>query len=287
MKKRWLTLILLIACLLLSGCQAAMDSILDYVAEKASETGADALTRQFLDGLVTGDMALTHAAMTDEVTAEMMADAFDPLRSLLPENAEDYTLTPRHWSMQTDNGVTAHSFQFLMVTAGRYYIVETQQITGKTGLYHVNMQEIDPAMLDQPAEQASFGVWDALSLLLTLAVFALLLWALIDCLRHRMRRRWLWLLLILLGNLLLTFTLSGSRMNILFNIGLYLVGSQISVQAGGFGLKLVIPVGSIIYLCLRKKLYEPDGREGFSEAFTDHTGNEPESTEASHESEEV
>lgn len=287
MKKTLLPLLLMLCCLLLGGCQLAEDAILDHVADRAAETGADELTRQFLDGLFAGDMAMTHAAMVPDVTDAMMEEAFGPLCALLPEDADSYTLTPRHWSVQTHNGVTAHNFQFLMTAGERYYIVETQQLSGKTGLYHVNLQEIDPAAQDQPAERASFGIWDAISLLLTLAVFALLLWALIDCLRHRMRRRWLWLLLILLGNLLLTFTLTGSRMNVLFNIGLYIVGSQIAVQAGSFGLKLAIPVGSLVYLCLRKKLYERDGQEGFAEAFADSTVNTPATMEDDHESEEV
>ncbi|MBQ7849443.1 MAG: hypothetical protein IJ343_06970 [Clostridia bacterium] len=87
MKKLLLSALLLLSCLCLTGCQltealqtALTDNALALVAEKAEETRADALTRQFLDGVLAGDAEACLAAMTEIVCATSTSPL--PLRTV-------------------------------------------------------------------------------------------------------------------------------------------------------------------------------------------------------------
>lgn len=295
MKKLLLTVLLLLSCLCLTGCQlteelqtALTDGALALVAEKAEETRADALTRQFLDGVLAGDAEACLAAMTELVTPEEMQAALPQMQALLP--AEDsYTLTPMHFSFNTSGGVTRSTFQFKLEIGGEYFLVQTQQVSTEDRLRNIN---ITPAAADgwdvAKAESQPPALWTLLSLLLTLATLAITLWALVHCIRHTMKRKWLWLLLVILGSVMLTLTLNGSQLSFRLNFGLYLVASQIVPQAGSVALKLVLPIGPAIYL-MRRKALTAQPKAAFAEAFSDSpaAAPTPPAQEDSHEPEEV
>lgn len=273
MKKKLLALLLVLACLCLSGCQlmediesAATDSALALVAEKAEESGADALARQFVDGLLAEDAEMCLAAMAPGVTMEALQEVFPQMCEMLPD-ADGYSLTPMYWNTRTGSDATQHTFQFRLEVARQPFLLQTVQVSTMERLYNINIAPITEESEGKPEAQRSV-VFDILSVLLTIASCAVTLWALIHCARHQMKRKWLWVLLVLLGSVLLTVTLNGSRMNFHFRLGLHLVASQIVPYSGGFALKLVLPVGPIIYLVRRKALTAPP-KEAFAEAFSD------------------
>lgn len=295
MKKLLFSVLLLLSCLCLTGCQlteelqtALTDGALALVAEKAEETHADSLTRQFLDGVLAGDAEACLAAMTELVTPEEMQAALPQMQALLPE-ADSYTLTPMHFSFNTSGGVTRSTFQFKLEIGGEYFLVQTQQVSSEDRLRNIN---ITPAAADgwdvAKAESEPSALWTLLSLLLSLASLAITLWALVHCIRHSMKRKWLWLLLVILGSVMLTLTLNGSQLSFRLNFGLYLVASQIVPQAGGVALKLVLPIGPAIYL-MRRKALTAQPKAAFAEAFSDSpaAAPTPPAQEDSHEPEEV
>lgn len=286
MKKVLVFLLLMALCFCLSGCRMLTQGLLDVVADKAEESGATALARQFVDGLLAGDADLVDAVLTPEISRESVETATAELGALLPAGVSEYTLTPTHLSMQTNNGTSRETIQFVLRIGEKSFLLETLRISGYEGLCHVSLQEIEPGSASESAASAS-PLWTVISLAVTLAVFAILLWAIVDALRRPLNRRWLWLLVIILGNLLIVFTAANGQIRLSGNLGLYLSSARIAVSEGSFGLKAMLPVGSVVYLAMRKKLHKPTGQEGFSEAFADNTGNEPETTEATSESEEV
>ena len=294
MKKIALTILLILTCAFLSSCQlpesleTALTDALALVAEKAEESGAYALTRQFLDGVLAEDAEACLAAMTKRVTLEEMQAALPQIRAMLPE-ADGYMLTPMHFSFNTSNGVTQTTFQFKLEIGGEYFVVQTQQISTEARLYNIN---IAPTAADAwntiDTEPEPFTGWTLLSLLLSVASIGLLVWALVHCIRHTMKRKWLWLLLVLLGNVMPTLTLNDSQLSFRLNLGLYLVASQIAPHAGGFVLNLVLPVGPVIYL-MRRKALTAQPKAAFAEAFANSqcAASNPPALEDSHEPEKV
>ncbi|MBR4080515.1 MAG: hypothetical protein IKK21_01865 [Clostridia bacterium] len=271
MKKTLIALLLLLTCLCLTGCglkEQLVGAVMDVVAQKAEESGTAALARQFVDGILAHDADQVASALTPEIPRESIETALEELAALLPADAAGYTLTPTSWNVQTNNGETRETFQFLLTIGEHTFLLETLRLSGYERLANVHMQEIDPAAVTSGGTSApAFSAWTIVSLVLTIAVFAVIIWAFVDALRRPLNRRWLWLLVIILGNLLLVFTAANGQVRLNCNLGLHLSAAQIAVGDGGFGLKAMLPVGAVIYLTIRKKLQKPTGQEGFAEAF--------------------
>lgn len=265
MKKRILALMLLLSCFCLSSCQlpeaiqtALTDGTLAVVAEKAEETGADTLARQFIDGILANDTEACLAAMADGVTMEALLEVLPKLQAMLP-TADSYTLTPMHFSFNTSNGVTQTTIQFRMEMNGQFFLVQTLQVSGTERLYNIHIAPVAANAGDASEASEPFTIFTALSFLLTTVSCAVTLWALIHCIRHKVPHKWLWVLLVLLGSVLLSLSYSGSHLSFRFNLGLYLLSSQISVAGSGFALKLVLPIGPVIYLIRRNSLTAQSG----------------------------
>ena len=292
MKKILISILLLLTCLFLSSCELKeqlVGAVMDVVAQKAEESGAEALARRFVDGVIAHDADLVASALSPEVPRESVEQAMAKLAMLLPAGAADYTLTPTHWNVQTNNGQTRETFQFTLVIGERTFLLETLQLSGYEGLANVHMQEIDPAALTAGSTAApAFSIWTVVGLVLTVAVFAVIIWAFVDALRRPLNRRWLWLLIVVLGNLLLVFSVANGQVRLNYNLGLHLSIAQIAVGDGGFGIRAMLPVGAIVYLTLRRKLEKPTGQDGFAEAFAPTAAESPADTpaeEVDHESE--
>lgn len=273
--KKLLTLVMLLCCLCLTGCQlpenitsALTDNLMSVVSQQAEDSGGQALANQFIYGVLSNDAQVCMDAMADGVSQDDLQAVLPKMCAMLPA-ADSYALTPTHVSANTRNGVTQTTLQFKLEIAEQNFLVQTVQLSSAEGLYNIN---IAPATADSwdasSPDEAPSAICTLLSLLLTFASIGVTLWAIIHCARHQMKRKWLWLLLVILGGLMLTLQLSDGHLGFRFHIGLYLVASQVIVNSSGFALKLVIPVGPIIYLCRRKALTaQPD--PAFAEAFSD------------------
>jgi hypothetical protein len=84
-------------------------------------------------------------------------------------------------------------------------------------------------------------------------ILAFTVWMFVDCLRRKMKYKVLWAIIILLS-IALTFTV-GEASSFSFHVGLFLQPSSIEADPGipAVITKIVIPVGAILYLCLRKR----------------------------------
>ena len=108
--------------------------------------------------------------------------------------------------------------------------------------------------------QLDMAQW--ICLILGLAVAAFQVWMLVDCIRHKFRNKMVWVLVILLGNLVLSFLLTSQQFNLNFNVGLLMQYTALfRYSSGGFLLRLQIPIGTIVYACRRKEILTPPAGE--------------------------
>lgn len=241
------------------------DNVMASVADKAATLGAEALARQFLDGLMEDDPQKSHAVFVDGVELSKVVAVFPQMQAMLPD-ASSYTLTPVQWNTNTSEGVTMHAFQFQLTLAEDTFIVETLQMSGVEGLYNLNIVPYTP---DEAASLSASGkaiAVEAAFQLISLAAIILVIWALADCCRHRFNRRWMWVLLILLGNVLFSFVLLDGRVSFNFRIGSHLTSNYLSIAENGFAMQWMMPVGALVYMLRRKHLIQPPAK-GFTEAF--------------------
>ena len=90
---------------------------------------------------------------------------------------------------------------------------------------------------------------------LSVLMIAFTVWMLIDCLRRNLRKKWLWVLVVLIG-VSLSITVGEQDFNFYFGLGLLIHLCTVSSIPTELAIEVLatMPLGSIIYFILRKRL---------------------------------
>ena len=262
MKKRICIVLLIVIALLLTACsRGVLWQWLEENKDKLQEQMDDAQVRemaiQVVDAAIAEDYEtvsslLNRAYISDADVAEMY-----PLLVNFVAGMEAYELTPTHKNVHTVNGVSTVSIQYLLEAEDRTLILEVSRKEGEPGLMGIGMWEFVPET--QTGTVSSMGGADALQwILLVIGVLecAFVLWMFIDCCCHKMKKKWLWLLITGAGTVIFSLTVkNGFRIN--WNIGLFLCNNTalIRYSTSGFLLRLMVPVGAVVYASIRKHLF--------------------------------
>ena len=260
-QKRLFCLLLCALILLLAGCGTANNW--ESMQSAAQEMGAaleDEQLRQdataMLDHIIADDREKAYKMVADVITEEDFQEPYDLMREYL-QVVGSYELVAAHKSARVQNGVNVVSVRYMMTAGEDRFVVEaarSEEFTGLAGFYlspYVEVQQTGTltTMKDADWLQWVFLVVAGLELVFVLAV-------LVDCFLHKMEKKWLWILLILLGSLsvLLITTNSGIKVN--YNYGLFFsYTALIRYSTGGFMARIYLPAGAIAYAALRKKLF--------------------------------
>lgn len=267
-------LLLLTAALLVSlaGCGE-----LKIEDNERIRPGVDAM----LTALLAGDEEAGYAAVCHEIGRKEFVIAFAQMQELI-SGVETYELTPIQYNFRSTNGTRAEQMVYRLTTNAGTYVVSAVVMEGYQGLtsFHIAPEEHTPlSYTGMPGhmEGANLGQW--IVLILGLLGWAFVLWMAVDCCRRKIRRKWLWLIVIILGGVLLTLSASATSMNFRFNVGLHLrLSSWIFYGDGTSQLQVLVPVGALIYLLRRKKLKNREAPESHMEESADNQ-EEPEEPE--------
>ena len=218
------------------------------------------LAEQFMGHVMTNDYDAAYGMVKATVTDSDFRPYWKDIRQTA-EGAKTYELEQIGWQINTVNGVTDRT------TAYRVYldnertvllrVMTREGIEGIAGIHFSDITEfLASTEIFVPTVQIILWVFSGLCVVFTL-------WMLVDCLRRKMKYKVVWVLLILFS-LCLSFTV-GETSNFSFNVGLFFQTSTITADPGLVAVvtKLVVPVGAILYLCLRKKFtVDPSKPEG-------------------------
>ena len=251
-------LIILILSLLLCGCDS-MDT------EAAAQI--QPLCEEFIDAVLAVDPDAAYAVLTPGTDRSSFDAAWPVLRRSL-QDVESYTLEFRNYHYNNTNGQKSWKTGFLMETNAGNFAVEGTIAEGYEGLYSIN---IVPGTGGNPIHSGSFSrmsgatpfQWLMLAVSAALLVFVIIV--LIDCIRLKPKYMALWIILILGGALIFSIThiVSGGG-SINLNIGIYILqySSFILYENGDSIFRLVLPVGAVVYLCLRRRLNNREQASG-------------------------
>lgn len=254
-------LLTLLMLLFLVGCGAKDEwEAAQEMAEKLGSLAEDAQlradTEKFLDALIADDYQAAWDTIYQEMDAREFRRVYVEIQPLL-KDITHYELTPANINKAVRNGVSFVSVRYLMTAGERRVFVDVSRTEGYDGLTAFRLTDYIPVvttgtlgnMQGANAVQWIFLIVGLLEILFVIAVF-------VDCCRHKMRRKWLWLLLIALGYLILSVIYTPEQFRISTNIGAILTyTSLIHYSTGGFVFRLMVPVGAIIYLACRKTLF--------------------------------
>lgn len=267
MKKRLVALLLILACVCLSGCAVLEEKVIEMVATQVERTGLEAPTRTIVDALFARDIDQMLSALAPEFTKENLQDSFEQMCAILPQ-AEEYTLTATSWNTKTSSDVTQTTVQFLLTVADQTFVVETTSLSNVERVAHFYIAPVQ-FQENAPAAENSGEVSPVETALAIIAVLEALfvVWALVDCCCHKISRKWLYILLILFGNTLLSIAVHSGQASFRLNFGLHLTATSLQLLENGFHLKVLIPAGSVWYLARRSVLISPPNTRAFNEAF--------------------
>lgn len=244
--------IILAVLMLCSGCNAVLQEVENTEARQCSE--------EMLDALIANDFETAYSLVNKICTEEDFKPAFTQMQELLG-NTDTYKL--KLLSIYTNYTITngqkspSVSSVYEMTTQNGRIIVSTimdDQI-GLNSFYLTPYEKTDyyyTGTLNN-MKDATGAQWSIL--LLNAITIGFTVFALVDCIRQKIKKKILWILLLLLCFASLEITISSIRFRLNFNIGwITAYSALIHYGSGTVMLRLMLPIGTIIYFAMRRSL---------------------------------
>ena len=235
--------------------------------------GSIELSDQFMDHVIADDYDSAYGMVKATVTDSDFRAYWNTIR-LVAEGAETYTKLPVQRKATRSGGVTTITTAYQVnLDNGRIVLLRVVIRDGIEGIAGIHFSDITEFIR---STDTYVPVLQAVVLVFSLLCMAFTVWMFVDCLRRKMKYKFVWAILTVFG-IALNLTV-GETSAFSFNVGLFVQMSTVQVDPGLVAVvtKLVIPVGAILYLCLRKKFTveppKPDGEvpaDPFAEPDTD------------------
>ena len=220
---------------------------------KESNAELEALGRAFVDSIIADDYDTAYSYVSQVADEETFKELYDNVRELLDGETE-YTLKLTGWKGTVVEGASTHTIAYTMTLANgerlQVTFAQTQGIEGLSAFYIAPDSNSKASGVLNVIAEMLIGI-------LSIAVIIFTVLMIVDCAKRKIKLKALWVIIILLG-ISLGITLGGSDLSLNGFIGLMVSMSKISIAQGGFSVKLMIPVGAIVYFFLRKKLRAPE-----------------------------
>ena len=218
------------------------------------------LSDQFMDHVIADDYDSAYRLVKATVTDPDFRDYWETIRSVA-EGAETYTKLPVQRNATRSGGVTTITTAYQVnLDNGRIVLLRVVIQDGIEGIAGIHFSDITEFI---HTTDTYVPVLQAIVLVFSLLCMAFTIWMFVDCLRRKMKYKVVWAILTVFG-IALNLTV-GETFSFSFHIGLFVQMSTVQVDPGLVAVvtKLVIPVGAILYLCLRKKFtVDPSKPEG-------------------------
>lgn len=253
--KKWFAAVLVLA-LLLTGCA---DGIVE-IDDSALRPNAEVLLNSF----VANDQAACRGVLDENVSGEDLEGYFTAIHTEL-KDLGSYEMTAIAWDRKIMNEEDVTGIRYLIEgEGGKYYLTVSMQAgRDKLSGFRIEAAEADA----EPTTGAGPLHWVVTAI--GGAVMAFVFWMVVDCARRKMKRKWLWILLILGLMVILTLRVQGSDLGFNFHFGFFPGMTGLSTfLRGGFKLTVYVPLGAMVYFFKRKELtlQEESHAEGKEEA---------------------
>ena len=235
----------LFAVLLLTACLLSFSSCSDYSAKNGE---LETLGKKFIDSVISGDDEGAYSCIYDEISVENKVKVVNDIKASLGD-MKSYEMKLVGWSSNTSNRVSTHYNVYeIKGDNGREYQLDIGVSTGYDKLTSLYLSDVTSAL--------PRGVVKAIDIALSILSIACIVFGvlmIVDCAKRKVSLKALWIIIIFLC-VSVGFSFGASQFGLGGFMGLLISMSGASQSAGVTSVKLVIPVGAIIYFCLRKRL---------------------------------
>ena len=255
--KRWLASLALVSmALLLAACSPTefMRRMMDRMVPDEDE----ALAHRFMESLRSGDIeAAAEMLDTKIVQPGVESNLVEVADLLIPSDSASEELVG--CNILTVNGNRKSSLTYQYQNGDQWLLVSLTVHTrgGLSTLISINLQPMPKSLGEINAFAfKGKGARHYTMLLVAIAVPLFIIYALVACIRTRpIRRKWLWIIFILLG--FGTLTLNWTSGKLFFNpLSILLLGAGIIKQGiyAPWAVSITFPLGAVIFLLRRNKL---------------------------------
>lgn len=253
LKKIVILLMAVLVVLSCGGCAALLELMEDEDIRTYTET--------MLDSLIADDADTAYTLVNDVVDRNSFEVSFGDMQKLIGDvETYELQLLSINWKNNLKNGTSVKTADavYRMTTATAVYVISVQTMSGYeelTAFYIVPYEKTDYYYTGTMDAMKNATVWQWVALLSNLLIIGIAVWALVDCIRCPIKLKALWIVIIVLGFITVGVTMSASKFNFNFNIGwLFEYSAYILYGGGSMKLRLMLPIGSIVYFVLKKLL---------------------------------
>ncbi len=208
------------------------------------------LADEFMDHVIANDYNAAYG-MVKATVSDPDFRAYWATVQTVADGAKAYEMKQIGWKLNQSNGVSTRTTAYQAeLDNGRTVLLRVVTQDGIEGIAGIHFSDITEFIRETDAYVPTVNI---VLTVLHLLLMAFTVWMFVDCLRRKLAYKWLWLLLIIFS---VAFTVTlGDTSNFSFNVGLFCQPSTMEADPGLLAVvtKIVIPVGAILYLCLRKK----------------------------------
>ena len=262
MKKRnilALGAVLLAVLLCFSGCAKLLQGM------ENPEVRED--TCAMLDAVLADDLDAAYAMVSQVSTREEFVPVYEQWTDFLG-GAADYELKLLSYYTNTsvsggENTVTVQAVYEMNTESARAIVaVLVDRQLGITGFQVAPYEQTDyyyTGLLGH-MEDADIVQWGLL--LSNVVAIGLTVIALVDCCRHSVKKKGLWITVLILGFMTVSVKTAASTFGIHFSFGWLLNYAALVRYGGGTTiLRILVPVGAVAYLIARRKILKKDAPE--------------------------
>ena len=236
-----LVFMIILSMLFISSCEVPIDT--DSTLYKNAEAMIEALSED--------DSATARALFGEACTDEDFNAAYPQLAEFF-RGIGEYDVSGLGFYRGITNGIS-YSNMTLLISAEKgdfqLFVEERSDFPGVLSTFYVseyeNVVDLTPS--------GPVNVIQIVLLLISALELAFVIWMTVDCAKRKIRKKALWIVIILLANVVFKLALTAG--NISFNVAFLFGISSFSVpSAGGFAISISIPIGAIIWLIMRDRI---------------------------------
>ena len=266
-KNRRITIIALVLVLLVlcAGC--------DNVLQNMENSRLRSTTEAMLDALVAEDHQGAYKLVSHICSQEEFQTAYAQMRQVLGD-VKAYELQLLYISSDTNitNGQkTSTVSSIYKITTSNGMVVANVRMDDRMGLtafYLTPYEMTDYFFTGTLGHMRDADAVQWILLLLNGVPVGLGVYALVDCARKKIKNKALWIIILVIGFATVGATVTGTSFRMNFNLGwLTAYSALIRYGSGAVTLRLMLPVGGIVYFCMRRSLLRapknaptPDGQ---------------------------
>lgn len=257
--KKALGVFLIITLILILGIQVSC-----FAQSSDAQSGDEIIgdTRQMLEAISLGEQDKIAEMVTEDVKSGLSAEVVTQMRDYLKGTVQDIAVSDVAFSTlnaQDGTPLETRSADVVVTTDQDEYHINVTQINqdGNWQFHVFNLiNSSDYAAVTQ-VENDQSRMMQGVMVAVTVIFYAVIAWAIVACIRAKIKMKWLWIILIILLCICITVASNGAgvvRATVSFNIYIASFSSAYYFMNGGYQLNFILPVGAVLFLALKRKL---------------------------------